>query len=133
MIATSVCCSLEAEKIEIQARKFLMQTPRRDSKLNKLVYPFKVSIFGIARVSQVYPDDQGLYRECSMRCEGDELRGETLDGFATKPIGKQRVAKATASHKATFVDCRGGVYAHIEIGPRHLLAASNKPAMIASG
>lgn len=125
MIATSVCKSLEAEKVEIQARKFQLQTPRRDTSSGRLVYPFKVSIYGKARITEAYETDAVLYRECSYRDAEDELRGEALDGFARKPFGRERVEHGTGSHKATFVSMRGGAYAHIEIATRQLLEAKN--------
>lgn len=129
MIATSVCSSLEAEKILIRARKFQVQPPRRDPKIGKMVFPFKVSIFGVALIEEAYESDVVLYRECSHRAIGDELRGEALDGFAKKPFGRERVAKGSGTHKATFVDMRGGVYAHVEIAPRHLLEANSPEAV----
>lgn len=117
-----VCTSIEAEKMEIQCRRFTARTPKKDAKLGKTVYPFKLSIHGFARVTEAYAKDAILYRDESHTGSDDELHGTTVDGFAVKPLGKQRVEHATGTHKATYVQCRGGVYAHVEIGVREHLA-----------
>lgn len=119
---SSVCESIEAEKIEIRCRKFVPQQPRMDPKLGKVIYPFKLNIHGFARISEVYPSSKKSYKEKSYRGADDEIHGETLDGFSLKPAGKTRVKRGSGSHKAQFVQCRGGSYVHVEIGVREQLA-----------
>ena len=59
-----------------------------------------------------------------MRMFDDQVHGETLDGFAQKPIKKVVVYHATGTHKASFVTLKDG-YAHVEIAPRdHLNSAA---------
>lgn len=124
MRSAEICTSVEAEVLELQCRKFFPQQPRKDPTLGKIVYPFKVSIHGCARVSKSYEDDVPSLRPQSMRDFGDEVHGETLDGFAQKPIGKPRIDHGTSSHKASFVTIRRG-YAHVEISVRdHLNSAT---------
>lgn len=117
MRSAEICSSVEADALQLQCRKFYPQQPRKDPNLGRIVYPFKVSIHGRAWVSKPYEDDVPNLREQSMRNLGDEVHGETLDGFAQKPIGRPKVDHATSTHKATFVTIRGG-YAHVEIGVR---------------
>lgn len=122
MRLSTIGSTVEGEKMELQCRKFSSHPPRRDSKLKKLVYPFKLSIHGFARITETYQDGKELCRETSHTALGDEVHGEAIDGFSLKPHGKERVEHATGTHKATFVSLRGGAYAHVEIGVREQLA-----------
>lgn len=117
MRSAEICTSVEAEVLKLQCRKFFLQQPRKNAKLGNVVYPFKVSIHGRAWVSKPYEDGVPSLRPQSMRDLGDEVHGETLDGFAQKPIAKPRIDHGTSSHKASFVEIRRG-YAHVEIGMR---------------
>ena len=126
MRSSTVCTSLEAKKIELQCRKFYAQRPRKDLKLKKIVYPFKLGIHGFARINEAYSSKDELYCSESLWGAEDEIHGTTLDGFAVKALGKERVEKATGTHKATFVDCRGGVYVHVEIGLREQYQNKNE-------
>ncbi|NMG29446.1 hypothetical protein [Aromatoleum evansii] len=82
-----------------------------------LIYPFKVSIHGFARVVKAYESESSLFRKSSFWKVDDEIHGEALDGHSSKPISRPTVTAATATHKASFVDIRNG-YAHVEIGIR---------------
>lgn len=128
MRSANVCSSVEAEVLELQCRKFFLQQPKINATLGKVVYPFKVSIHGSARVLEPYEDSAVYHRPKSMRKLGDEVHGETLDGFAQKPVGKPRIDHGTSSHKASFVKIRRG-YAHVEIGVRDHL---NSIALLAN-
>lgn len=133
MRSSSVCSSIEAEKIELQCRKFSPQRPRKDSRLSKTVYPFKLSIYGIARVLESYPEGRELYRSVSLKEGGDEINGEALDGFSFRPLGRPEVRNATHTHKASFIQCVGGVYVHVEIGNREQLAESDPAPTLSTG
>jgi hypothetical protein len=129
LILNSVGDSIEGEKIELQCRKFQPHTPRRDAKMGCLVHPFKLSIFGKAWITEAYVGNKTLFCEGSKLELSDEVRGEAIDGFALRLLGKPAVVNATSSHKATSLRCRGGVYAHVEIGVREQLQAKKKPAL----
>lgn len=120
MRSTTVCNSVEGDTIELQCRKFYTHPPRRDPNRG-LVYPFKVSIHGFARISKPYETNAPISRKESFVGEGDEIHGEALDGYSLKPIAKAKIEHATSTHKASFVTLRKG-YAHIEIGMREHMA-----------
>lgn len=91
-----------------------------------MIYPFKLSIHGYARISKTYEAGKALKSTKSFIAEGDEIHGEAVDGYSCKPLGKPTVEHATATHKASFVKARGGAYAHVEIGVRDQLASAKK-------
>lgn len=126
MKSANVCTSIEGEKISIVCRKFSSQPPRRDS--GKVVYPFKLSIHGAAKVEKAYDQADQLNRKVSYWSVGDEVHGEAIDGYAGKPIGPLGLVNATHTHKAQGVTLRGGAYAHVEIGVRdHLTSVKQIP------
>lgn len=116
--------------MELQCRKFSPQPPRKDPKLG-LIYPFKLSIHGFARITKPYQLANQAKHDKSLLALGDEVHGEAVDGFSKKPVGRPRVEHATHTHKATFVDLRGGAYAHVEIGVRDQLADARRSSDVA--
>jgi len=123
--SSSVCTSIEGEKISITCRKFSAQPPYL--KAGKLVYPFKLSIHGTAKVKEAYSNDSQLKVQKSHWSEGDEIHGEAVDGYSGKAFrNPPQVINLTSTHKAQAVEMRGGVYAHVEIGMRDQLTDIKK-------
>lgn len=125
MKSSQICTSIEGQSIDIQCRKFTAHPPRRDPNLG-LVYPFKLGIRGLARVGRPLDPGSDPWRSGSFTASGDQIFGETIDGFAGKPIRNVRVGPATGRHKGSFVTIRGPAYAHVEIGVRELLQRKSK-------
>lgn len=124
MRLSQVCSSIEGETLELQCRKFSPQPPRRDPKVGKLIYPFKISIHGYARITKPFESKTAAIREESLLNVDDEIHGEAVDGYGLKPVGRPTIEHATATHKASFVTVKGGAYAHVEIGVRDHLESS---------
>lgn len=115
--------SVEGNGLELQCRKFHLQGPIKSKLANRLVYTFKLSIHGFARVSKVLPDSTTKISEDSLINEGDEIHGETINGFSSKAPGRPKLQHATSTHKASFVATHGHSYASVEIGVRDQLQA----------
>lgn len=120
MKSSQICTSIEGRSIDLQCRKLTFHPPRRDPKLG-LVYPFKLGIRGLAKVSRPLDPGSDPWRQGSFSAVGDQISGEAIDGFSGKPIKGASVKPATGRHKASFVSIRGPAYAHVEIGIRELL------------
>lgn len=118
---TDVGTSIEGSSLSLQTRKYLPKPPEKDSKLGKVVYPFKLTIFGIARIAAELNPKLPLWSLGSKLDHGDELHGESIFGRSEKPLGKPSVVNATGSHKATALATRGRSFAKIEVGVRSLL------------
>lgn len=121
MKSSDVCTSIEGESLEITCRKFMPKPPKRDAKLGKLVYPFKLSIHGSATIKKEFENKGNPWREISHLNHNDEIHGEALDCFAGKPLKKPDLINATGTHKAMRLTTYGGSYAHVEIGIREHL------------
>jgi hypothetical protein len=124
MRQSHVCNSVEGEVLELQCRKFSLQPPRKDPKLGKLIYPFKLSIFGIARITKPLDPHTSATKKTSLLAVGDEVHGEAVDGYGIRPVGRPAVGNATGTHKASFVTVKGSAYAHVEIGVRDHLEST---------
>lgn len=122
MVITEIGTSIEGKKVAFQARKFQFKRPYKEKRLEfKNVYPVKLSIFGIAIIDTELNPKKAIINEHSYLNEGDEVRGESLKAFSTKPIPEVSVKPATAKHKANFSYSKDYTYAEIEIGLRHIL------------
>ncbi|MEX3952007.1 hypothetical protein AB4Y40_30160 [Paraburkholderia sp. EG287B] len=118
--AIAICCSIEAEKIEIKTRKFNM-VPVMDPDTGVMRYQFQLGMNSSAWIHQEYesPATQITIKQ-SMTKKGDLLTGGCIDGWAWKAPKKQ-VGPGSASHSATFASIRGGCYAHIQTPAREHL------------
>lgn len=123
MRASSIGDSVEGNALELQCRKFKMHGPTKSKFTKRLVFSFKLSIHGFARITKSLSEDCSKISPDSMLSEGDEIHGETINGFSSKPPGREEVKHATSTHKATFVATRGQSYAQVEIGVRDHLQA----------
>lgn len=132
MKSGSTGASVEGSAIEVQCRKYYNLLPFRDKSLNRIVYPFKLSIFGKVKVVKVL--DEGAKPVCatSMIAVGDEIMGEAIAGHCAKALPKPQIINATASHKASFIKTRGHSYARLDAGMREVVQAKlpseNAPA-----
>lgn len=123
MRASSIGNSVEGNALALQCRKLKMHGPIKSKLTKRLVYNFKLSIHGFAKVTKPLSDECEQISPGSMISEGDEIHGETINGFSVKPLGREEVKHATGTHKATFVATRGQSYASVEIGVRDHLQA----------
>lgn len=126
MRTSAVGDSVEGSALKLQCRKFLLQKPIKNKHTNSMVFPFKLNIHGYATVTKELSENLEKIFEKSRTNEGDEIHGETINGFSAKAPGKPSVDHATSTHKATFVATRGQSYATVEIGIRDQLQAIQK-------
>ena len=103
----------------------MVHPPRRDPQLG-VVYPFKMGIRVLATISQPLASSSRPWRPVSHLVPGDQLFGESIDGFSGKPIKGEKVSKASGRHKGSFVKIRKHAYAHVEIGVTELLQRKPK-------
>lgn len=123
MKSGSTGSSVEGSAIEVQCRKYYNLLPFLDKTLNRMVYPFKLSVFGKVKVVKVLDDDATLVCGNSMIALGDEIMGESIAGHCAKALPKPQIINATASHKASFIKTRGHSYARLDAGMREVLQA----------
>jgi len=123
MRSSAIGDSVEGNALELQCRKFHLQGPIKTKLTKGLVFSFKLSIHGFARVSKTLAEKCTPISDASRLNEGDEIHGETINGFSSKPPSRPEVKHATSTHKATFVATRGQSFASVEIGVRDQLQA----------
>lgn len=124
-VATDVCSSIEGRRIRFsKCRKFFPHLPRINQELDKRVYPFKISIYGQARIEQAIDQKLPVYAS-SLITEDDEIRASSIDGFSTKLVSPE-IKQGTGRHKGTFFLAKGYAYAHIDVGLRDLLARKSR-------
>ncbi len=122
MVLTKIGSSIEGKKLAFQCRKFYLQRPYKEERLdNIIVYPVRLSIFGIAIIDIELNPKVFFFNESSALNEGDEIRGEAIQAFSIKPIPDKNVKPATGKHKANFSYSKDKTYAVIEIPIRHIL------------
>ena len=128
MRSSAIGDSVEGDSLELQCRKISLHGPTKNKLSPKLVFSFKLSIHGYARIAKPLADLTAVLSQTSHVSEGDEIHGERIFGFSFKPLGRQEVKHATGTHKATFVATKANSYALIEIGVReHLQAIDQRP------
>lgn len=115
--------SVEGSAIEVQCRKYYNLLPFMDKTLNRIVYPFKLSIFGKVKVVKVLDEGTQLVCLTSMVKLGDEIMGAAIAGHCAKALPKPQIINATATHKASFIKTRGHSYARLDAGMREVLQA----------
>ena len=120
MKSSVICTSIEGNAIDLQCRKLTVHPPRREIGVG-IVYPFKLGIRGNATIARPLNAGESPWRLSSYLAIGDEVFGETVDGFSGKPVKDAKVKKASGRHKGSFVTVKGRAYAHVEIGVRELL------------
>ncbi|WP_223555315.1 hypothetical protein [Pseudomonas sp. BF-R-01] len=123
MRSSAIGDSVEGDSLELQCRKIYLHGPTKTRFTNKLVFSFKLSIHGFAKIAKPLGDPTKQLSAKSHVEEGDEIHGERIFGFSSKPLGRQEVRHATGTHKATFVPTRAKSYALVEIGVRDQLQA----------
>jgi hypothetical protein len=126
MRTSAIGDSVEGNALKLQCRKFSLQGPIRSRHTNGLVYTFKLNIHGFATITKELVETSTKISDKSLMKEGDEIHGETINGFSSKAPGRETVDHATSTHKATFVSTRGPSFATVEIGIRDQLQAIQK-------
>ena len=117
MKSSEIGASVEGESLILQSRKYTVHVPYRDRDTKMMVYPFKLSIFGIATIKKALSGVNPV-NPTSFIDEDDEVHGTSLSGHSSKILGRETVQHATHTHKATFVTTRGLSYAVVEAGTR---------------
>lgn len=120
-VLTDLGASLEAAKMSFQCRKFTPRPPRKCKELNAIVYAFKLSIHGTARIDKELSPKKCRLNKASSLDVGDTLEAQVISGITTKMWSGPDVAPATGSHKGSFITTRDYGYAIIEIPVRELL------------
>ena len=133
MVLTDTGASIQGKKVAFQCRKFTPQRPYKETKLdNKVVYPAKLKIFGIAIIDVelnpkkcFYPKSSALNKDDEIHGSAlnkdDEIHGSAIKVFSIKPIPDMKVKAATGRHKANFSYSKDKTYAEIEIPVKHHL------------
>ena len=119
MQSNAVCSSIEGETVELETRKYSPRPPKKLPGIG-VVYPFTLSIYGVARIHKANEEGHSKRVATSMIAKGDSVNGESIDGYALKPLGKSSVEHATGRHKASFIMAKK-CYAHVQISPRDAL------------
>jgi len=122
---SNICASIEGKRISFNTRQFYPQTPYLHELLGVKVFPFKLGINGYAQIDSALEDTSKAVFETSLVKVGDCVQGGSVDGWATKPIGKVEVINLTATHKAQASNLRGHAYAHVESPQRDHLQSED--------
>jgi len=120
MIHTKICTSIEGEKLAFQCRQFNPFLPRIDPKIGCLIYPFKMGISSKAIVEEELNPKEYKFRVESILDKDTCIKGETIDGFAVKPLKETKIIH-TGAHRGRVINTNSFTFAHIEIGFRALL------------
>lgn len=118
--------SVEGLSIEVQCRKYTNLLPLNDSKLQRMIYPFKLSIFGRVKVAKELAIDAKKICEDSMICLEDEIMGESIYGHCERALPKPEVKKGSGAHKASFIKTRGHSYARVDTGTREVMQSADR-------
>lgn len=113
---TSICSSVEGEKLSFNTRQFFPRPPIINETLGKKVYPFKLGINGYVEIESPLADPKktAVYTS-SLVQGGDAVQGGSIDGWSTKPIKPPSVdSGATGTHSASFGSLKGHSYAHVQ-------------------
>jgi hypothetical protein len=121
MIATRLGSCVEGLAFWMQCRQFYLHTPYRHPKLNKMVYRFKLGIFGKVTITTGLPARNLQIDRASNWKSGDGIQGESISGFTAGRIPHGKLKPATSSHKATFIPTSDHSYARIDVPLRALL------------
>ncbi|MEI8571720.1 hypothetical protein U737_11825 [Methylomonas sp. LW13] len=111
---SNICASIEGKRISFNTRQFYQYTPYVHEHLGVKVFPFKLGINGYAEIESSLEDLSKVVFETSMLEVGDSIQGGSVEGWATKAIGKTEVINRTATHKAEAGNLRGHAYAHVQ-------------------
>ncbi len=74
MVLTKIGASIEGKKLAFQCRKFYLQRPYKEEKLkNILVYPVRLSIFGIAVIDTELNPKEYFFNQSQTDSRGSGL------------------------------------------------------------
>lgn len=123
---SSICSAVEGEKLSFNTRQFYPRPPVFHEVLGKKVYPFKLGINGYVEIETSFENQkQTAVYTTSLTEQGDAVQGGSIDGWATRPIQRPSVKKATATHSASFGSLKGHAYAHVESSHRDHLQSTD--------
>lgn len=105
--------SIEASRAEATARKIITYNPKKDVKLNKLVFPFKFDRNSKIVITEELDPKKTIIDEKSLLNNGDGIEGDMISGFSRAPF-KSKVVNESGRHKASLLDINSFVYAKLE-------------------
>lgn len=122
---SSICSSVEGEKLSFNTRQFYSKTPVINGTLGVKVYPFKLGINGYVEIESPLETPSNAVYSTSLTSVGDAVQGGSIDGWSTKPIKAPSKGPATGTHSAVFGSLRGHSYAHVESSHRDHLQSKD--------
>jgi hypothetical protein len=124
--AANIGSSVEGEKMDLETRQFFALRPRRCKRTKKMQYPFSLSIFGSAEISQAYEDPSTqAHLSTSMVANGDKVHGTSVSGWALKLLKEPYITKTTHTHSASTLSVKGGCFAQVDTPPREHLDSAD--------
>ncbi|WP_208278608.1 hypothetical protein [Massilia oculi] len=124
--AASTGSSVEGEKMDLATRQFFALPPRRCKRTKKMQYPFSLSIFGSAEISEAYEEPEiQAHLSTSMVAIGDKVHGTSVSGWASKLLKEPYVTKTTHTHSASVLSVKGGCFAQVDAPPREHLESAD--------
>jgi hypothetical protein len=121
MIFTELGESVEGLAFFMQCRQFYLQPPYRHPGLNKMVYRFRLGIFGEVTIEKALINTSFLENKASKLQAGDAIHGESISGFALHRPSSGMLGQASSAHKGTFIRTRGHSHARIDVPLRAIL------------
>lgn len=120
--ATGIGASVEGEKVDLHTRQFFHYPPKRRPGTKTSLYLFKLGIRGTATITEAYATAaEACEYSSSMLCVGDSIAGQSITGWAKKPLGKPNVTMGSGTHNESQLSISGGCFASVEISPREHL------------
>lgn len=120
--------SVEGEKLNLKTRQFHVQLPKKDPVSGARRFCFKLGINSEAEVSEALADTTRSIYTNSLLAVGDSIHGETVTGWACKPLGPPYVSKGSGTHSAKYLSISGGCCAVVVIPPREILQSAEAVA-----
>lgn len=127
MIATDVDASIEGEQLDFTSRKYIPAFPQHNEELDELVFHFRLSMLSKGVISVELNPKKHRVSSTSLLNVADEIQGERLTGFSSKPIPPPVVTTASGTHQASVFSTKEFGFAKIEIGIRALMQMKDKP------
>jgi hypothetical protein len=116
--------SIEGRKVSVQTRQFHPFPPKKNAETGERRYGFKLGIRSTAEIAEENDAADIPVSSKSMKSLGDSVFGESISGWARKPLGDPNVSKGSASHSAGFLLISGGCFAQVVVGPREIMENS---------
>jgi hypothetical protein len=105
---------IEADGVDLDFRRFQPQRPRRNTRLNTLVFHFLLQIDAKAIITKEISPKRFQIEQRSMLNSGDGIHGELISAFSTEHIKKPVVGHRTGRHKGQFLSIRSFTFAKLD-------------------